>query len=205
MFKDSRALDAQRTAASFKKSMQAYTASSEKWFDGTAVSLDRRMDKCASLIHSARFAASRLPVTESSPYLRAERQLTSDLRALEALREDMLTGASHREDVHGPSGRRTAKLAAGISLASADQRWVDLESSRFVAANTDCLGDLDELGTRAANHAAFKTSTFTPQRSASITRVFVSKVVALGKQAYTPGPVRTASVVGDFAPEAMFL
>lgn len=96
--------------------------------------------------------------------------------------------------------------AALDGLPSADKRWVHLESSRFVAANTDCLSDPEELATRAQHHAALKTSTFSRPHSAAVTRAFVSSVVELGRRQYRPPVVnRTAAVYEDFDPQAMFL
>lgn len=96
-------------------------------------------------------------------------------------------------------------LPRSAHLDGADRRWVTLESAKFVAANGDCLDDSTELATRAHNHAAVHTSTYTGPRSRAVTAAFVEQVVDLGRKTYRP-PVRTAATeVVDIAPEAIFL
>jgi len=103
-------LDVQRTAAAFDQALQRYAAEAEKWFDGSVGSIDRRLGRCDRVLHSARATVARLSIADSARYLRVAEQLDSDRRALEALRTDLLTGASGREDVTGPLGQRTANL-----------------------------------------------------------------------------------------------
>ena len=213
MFKDAAALDRQRTATSFDKALGRYAAHAETWYDGTAGSVDRRLAVCERLLHSARATVARLSsLTDARRYLEAAADLDDDRRALIALRDDLLTGASSREDVVGPPGWRTAigpvtapLPEAGVvgrmpnppahmnealkpiyqnaidteqdpfeaikpHLGGLDRRWVDLESARFVAANTDALDDNHELVTRAHEYAARKrppSPQSAPQRSAS--------------------------------------
>ena len=71
--------------------------------------MDARLSSCNRLLHSVRSAASRLSVTDAAPFLRAAQRLESDKRALVALREDLLSGASNRADVIGPPGWRLAQ------------------------------------------------------------------------------------------------
>lgn len=89
--------------------------------------------------------------------------------------------------------------------ASIDRRWVKLEAAKFVSANTDALGDTEELSIRAANHAEVQTSTFTPARSKTVTAAFVDEVNSLRNRTYRPIQKRTAAVYQDFDPQAMFL
>ena len=260
MFRDARLADRQRTAQSFEKSLSTYAKTAEKWFDGTVGSVDARLVQCDRLLHSTRFTVARLDIADSSRYLTAAERLGEDRRALEALRDDLLSGAANRGDVAGPPGWRTAKgktpmtqnaivvpQAGGYpvsaplpkqpkspqptqllppsplkqpkskqpaqpkqpkqpKLAGTDQRWVTLESARFVAAHTDTLDDSNELATRAHDYAAMKTSTFTPARSAALCRAFVGAVVDLGRARPQPrvASSRPASVP-DVPAEAMFL
>ena len=305
MFKSAAELDRQRTAASFDKALARYGESAEKWFDGSVGSIDRRLGACDRLLYSAHATVARLAITDARRYLRAAAALNSDRRALFALRDDLLTGASSRADVVGPPGWRTASddddddddrptvppkdedfettinekqksriendgdygsdeevdtntgdgsdsegkqrrsatipappeagyelrmpyppvhMNEGLKgpyqnaidneedpfkaiqprLGGLDRRWVDLESARFVAANTDALDDNHELATRAHEYAAAKTSTFTPARSAAICERFVARVATLGRRAYRPAVVRTAAYQ-DFDDQAIYL
>lgn len=293
MFKDSSSLDRNRTATSFDKAYQGYTAKNESWYNGTVDSIDARLAACTKLVHSARSICARFSIRDAGRYLHAAQALANDYRALEALREDLLTGAASRADVQGPPGWRlatsefndhsedfpeaaqmglpgghvrsvavpggndgwrdippsaaaihrdregneTVKVPPGhfdyelgdyavhddpgaasvdsryrdrhlrhqhSSLNGEDQRWVALEAAKFVAANTDCLDDSQELATRAYHHAQTKTSTFTATHSAEVSREFVARVTRLGEQSYRP-PVRQAAVYQDFDPQAMFV
>lgn len=378
MFRDSRTLDRQHTAGSFREASQKYQAAAEKWFDGSPGSIDRRIAKCSALLHTARSTIARYPLSEAAPYLKAAKVLEADLDSLHSLRDAMITGASDFEEL-GPPGYREAahwfpggdaeasqfnldprmypsredwmdasnlrnyiqesdpaqrqKAAPGqwdpsigdyavrpaeqssaggapggvigadwgqdkpyagyggaydsgtpdavhgqaeqgtnpvptgkpefgtpgkdtlsrgtpptykpnvtpmaqrppaqqksfpnpltqkyqghppnvdppknsnTLVSSQDKRWVALESSRFVAANTDALDQPKELAIRAHNHASVATSTYSPDHSAQVCREFVGAVVAVGRNAYRP-PVkqRTAAVNYDeIPPEAMFL
>lgn len=109
MFKDARALDRQRTAASFDEALRRYAETTENFFDGSVGSLDRRLGVCDRLLHSARSVIGRLSTLDSRRYLRVAERLNEDRRALHALRDDLLTGASNREDVVGPPGWRAAR------------------------------------------------------------------------------------------------
>lgn len=133
---------------------------------------------------------------------------TAASRPADAYSQTAGPAAGHRppRPRRGPGGAGGSPLTAALSgLPPSDRRWVTLESSRFVSANTDCLSDPEELATRAQHHAAIKTSTFTRQHSAEVTRAFVSSVVELGKKTYRPSPVKTAAVDIGFDPEALFL
>jgi hypothetical protein len=115
MFKDSRALDRSRTDASFRLALRRYADDRERWFDGSVGSVDRRLGACERLLHSVRATVARLAITDSHRYLRAADELEADRRVLQGMRDDLLTGASSREDVIGPPGWRLAKghYAAG--------------------------------------------------------------------------------------------
>ncbi len=108
MFKDAAALDRQVTATSFEKGLEHYSSEAEKWFNGSVGSIDARLTACNRLLHSARATVARMAPTDAHRYLRAASELERDRRALLALRDDLLTGASGREDVTGPPGWRTA-------------------------------------------------------------------------------------------------
>lgn len=95
--------------------------------------------------------------------------------------------------------------AVNANLSGTDQRWVTLEASKFVAANTDCLDDSHELATRAHHYATLKTSTFNQVHSAAVSRAFVATVTDLGAQSYRPPVRETTAAFEDFEPEAMFL
>lgn len=91
------------------------------------------------------------------------------------------------------------------SLHPNDRRWVALEGPKFFTANTDALADSHELATRAHNHAAVVTSTFTRHRSAAVCQAFVEKVVELGREAYRPAQRREAATMPDFGDSSLYL
>jgi hypothetical protein len=146
MFKDARTLDSQRTASAFVAAYRKYLATAEKWFDGSAGSVDRRMTACDRLLHSAKSTVARMSVSESQRYLRAAEALTSDRIALAGLREDLLTGAANWSDP-GPPGYRHAKPLPGTSAGSNEfehpaprtkhPRWMDESSTLMKAPKTN--------------------------------------------------------------------
>lgn len=107
MFRDARALDQERTAASFDKAHGQYVKTAESWFDGTVNSVDRRISHCERLLHAVRFHSARLPVTASASFLKAGRDLEADHQVFADLRDDLLTGGSGWSDP-GPAGYRQA-------------------------------------------------------------------------------------------------
>ena len=96
------------------------------------------------------------------------------------------------------------------SLSPQDRRYVTLESSRFLADNID-TNDARELGTRAMHYAQKATSSYSVDRSRTITTAFVQRVVdgatqrsnhiALLRSASRPALDRAASLPS----EALFL
>ena len=121
MFKNARELDYQRTDASFRLALRRYADAAESWYDGSIDSVDARLGSCQRLLHSIRATVARLAVTDAARFLRAADDLEADRRALVALRDDLLTGASGREDVVGPPGWRTAAPEGGPLPEKGDQ------------------------------------------------------------------------------------
>jgi hypothetical protein len=231
MFKDARATDRERTAASFDRAMGHYARGAESWFDGRVGSIDARLAVCERLRHAARATVARMDITHSGHYLGALEALESDHRALTALREDMLFGGQDRaptryafdepDDISSgptpPSGPTESVTPSKTewneqnrphegALHGIDRRWVTLEAARFVTDNTDALASPHELATRAQHHAQVKTSTFTRERSAAISEAFVASVTELGV-VQRPRRQRTAAapIPVDFDASAMFV
>ena len=100
MFRDARAMDRQRTAASFDQALSRYHKTAESWFDGAVGSVDSRLAHCDRLLHSAKFTVARVDISDAQRYLAAANSLADDRRALEALRSDLLTGASDYQETH---------------------------------------------------------------------------------------------------------
>lgn len=194
----------QRSAEGFDAAITAWRDTSDNWFDGTVQSIDNRLRRCARLMHTANSQIRNGPTGDSYRYLAAHQELSADKQALAGLREDMLTGSFGREANVSPPGRTAAKTSA-VKLASQDQRWVDLESARFLQSNLDAAHLTEELSERARHHAEHHTSALGRERSRAMTAAFIDKVVELGRA--TPRP-RTASappVIPDFDDSLMFL
>jgi len=138
MFKNSRELDRQYTSASFRLALRRYADNSERWYDGTPDSVDARLGSCNRLLHSVRSAVNRLSVTDAVPFLNAVNRLETDKRALVALREDLLSGASNRADVLGPPGWRLAQESDRLHgpFAGYDD-WEDCTAQNSDASDPD--------------------------------------------------------------------
>jgi hypothetical protein len=185
--------------------MASWRESSDNWFDGTITSVDARLRHCNRLIAAANTIVGRVSIDDSRPYLTAAQELSADKQALAGLREELLTGGFGREAAGVPSPGRTAAKTATPDLAPQERRWVDLESARFLQANTAVAKEPGELAERARCHAEAHTSALGP-RSEAVTAAFVNKVASLGRAMPSQ---RTAAVgprvIPDFASELMFL
>jgi hypothetical protein len=230
MFRSAKALDRAKTHSTFKLAMASYEKTAENWYDGDVGSIDRRIAQVDKLLHHIRSIVSRLDFADSVPQLRAAQTLSADRKQLVELKRTLLTGAadystfktagpcmheheyegntflcSYDEDEPHEHSDEKERTSAVDALPPSDRRWVTLESSRFVSANTDCLSDPEELATRAGHHVALKTSTFSRPHSAAVSRAFVGAVVELGKKTYRPPPVKQSVIYQDVPAETMFL
>jgi hypothetical protein len=213
MFRSAKALDRAKTHSTFKQAMASYEKTAETWYDGSVDAVDRRIAAVDKLLHHIRTIVARLSFADSASQLRAAQTLSADRATLVEFKRTLLTGAADystwaNNDLDHSMDRTASKGASPAlppSLPAADRRWVTLESSRFVSANTDCLSDPEELGTRAEHHAALKTSTFSRPHSAAVTRAFVAAVIDLGRKQYRPPVVKQAAIDMNFKDEAMFL
>jgi len=171
----------------FSQRLAAFRESAHDWFDGTPQSIDRRMEKCSTLIATATAAVA----NDQLDQIPTVTELTADRKALAAMREDLLNGASGREAGQAPSGRRPLKLS------SADARRVYLGSRAFYQDNLDARYDLPEIAERARRYAQVECP--------HLTEAFVASVVESAKNA--PPPPRTAAVQPStgFPDGAMFL
>jgi hypothetical protein len=86
----------------FSQRLAAFRDTADSWFDGTVDSVDRRAEKCSTLLAAASGAVS----NDNLEHLATVAELTADHRALAAMRDDLLTGASGREAGETPPGRR---------------------------------------------------------------------------------------------------
>lgn len=192
MFTSSRSIDDRATATGFDSAYQKYAAAEDSWFDGTPHSVDSRLIQCRRLMNFAKAHIARRGA-EVGPLSRLA-SLEVEARALEALRDDLLTAAADREDNSPIAGVRIAgdghnhkrdglppwdedsdlwNREAG--LQPQDHRFVTLEASRFLADNTD-TDDVRELATRAKHFAEKFTSTYSADHSRNVTTAFVSRV-----------------------------
>lgn len=153
-----------------------------------------------------------VPATIGNPYHSPHLLGPPKEAADHSLTDTDFTGPSVNPYTGDDSGQLEMEPGAGAhwrhptaKLAGIDKRWVILEAAKFVAANGDALDDSHELATRAHNHAAVQTSTFTSQRSAAMSRAFVAQVVELGRQTYRAPVRRTAQADPDFGDSSIFL
>lgn len=102
---------AQRESAQINRRLDreltAFREASEGWFDGTPVSVDRRLAACTTLLNRARGALARSPFDPEPVRVTAE--LESIRRGLIGLKQDLLTGYADRVIEVRPAARqRTA-------------------------------------------------------------------------------------------------
>jgi hypothetical protein len=89
------------------------------------------------------------------------------------------------------------------ALSLQDRRYVELESAKFIRANSDC--SVDELATRARHHAELETSTFPQSRSRAVTAAFVQRTAQLRRAAPRPRVAAAPPRTPDCPDEFMFM
>ena len=98
MFRESSAIDSERTAASVR-SLYAKYSGNDNWFDGSPDSVDRRIAQAKKISNLCKAASVRLSGRNaSSQYIALAHEMDSDRTALEGLRRDLLTAAADRDD-----------------------------------------------------------------------------------------------------------
>ena len=112
MFRESSAIDSERTAASVRSLYKKY-AEHETWFTGTPDSVDLRIAQAKKIANIAKQASVRLSGRNAaSQYIALAAEMGSDISSLEGLRRDILTAAMDRESAiylkragygHGPA------------------------------------------------------------------------------------------------------
>jgi hypothetical protein len=158
-YAESRGLDTPRT---FTAALSEFRQESDSWFDGSPGSVDRRLSKCAKLLHQAETAAAGDPASQ----LTVIAELSADRTALKELRADLLSGANTRDPGYIPP-----RIAA---LTDRERRWVTLESAKFFADNEDAQRHTAEIAERARRHAEIATSA--SPRSRVLTAAFEAAV-----------------------------
>jgi hypothetical protein len=99
MFRESSAIDSERTAASVRSLYAKYSSAEDNWFNGTPDSVDSRIAQCKKISNLCRAASVRLSGRNaSSQYIALAHEMDGDRKALEGLRRDLLTAATDRDD-----------------------------------------------------------------------------------------------------------
>ena len=116
MFRESSAIDSERTAASVR-SLYAKYSGNDNWFDGSPDSVDRRIAQAKKISNLCKAASVRLSGRNaSSQYIALAHEMDSDRTALEGLRRDLLTAAADRDEDEpktNPWGGRVCKECGG--------------------------------------------------------------------------------------------
>jgi hypothetical protein len=98
MFRESSAIDSERTAKSVGSLYAKYSAD-ENWFNGSPDSVDRRIAQAKKISNLCKAASVRLSGRNaSSQYIALAREMDGDRADLEGLRRDLLTAAADRDD-----------------------------------------------------------------------------------------------------------
>lgn len=224
MFRESSAIDSERTAASVR-SLYAKYSGNENWFDGSPDSVDRRIAQAKKISNLCKAACVRLSGRNaSSQYIALAHEMDSDREALEGLRRDLLTAAADRddeatsvEDLIGPPyeederwgdedemWEKTKRLMAGNGLRRQAEKARYRAEARHFIAEQEC-DDLRELTIRAKNYAEKVSSTLPANKS----RAFVASFVEAVRGEYQPPrQKRTAASsygVQDFPAELLYM
>jgi hypothetical protein len=211
MFRESSAIDSERTAASVRSLYTKY-ADNENWFDGTPDSVDRRIAQIKKISNLCKAATVRLAGRNAgSQYIALAAEMDSDRTALEGLRRDLLTAAADHDDLDpsthddkynktaadvpaGPVGGEgppmdydtdsgtTAIADHGNSSHSIASRRAE---ARYFIAEQQC-DDVRELLIRAKNQAERIASTLPVRQARAQVAFFVEAVRREAERSYNP-------------------
>lgn len=145
---------------------KAYAQTKNSWFDGSIESVDSRLRQCREFLSSLREA-----VNIDSNFLSVAERIESDQQRLEVFRESLLNGAEFGRESVGPIIEGAFK-----HLPNNAQRWIVLESKKFLRANEDTWSDKNELLVRAKYHVNDQTKSMTPRHRSLVASAFLSEV-----------------------------
>lgn len=197
MFRESSAIDSERTASGVR-ALYAKYSENEEWFTGTPDSVDRRIAQCKRIANAAKAASVRLAGRDAGiQYIALAQEMDSDRTALEGLRRDLLTASSdryaeegfsygHGDDtvdkgtIDGPPAEWSPGQTGSDHQDHVHQGALRPEARLFIAEQ-EC-DDLGELLIRAQNHAE-RVSSVLPARQS---RAHVAAFVAAVREAAAP-------------------
>jgi hypothetical protein len=189
MFRESSAIDSERTASGVR-ALYAKYSENEEWFTGTPDSVDRRIAQCKRISNAAKAASVRLAGRNAGgQYIALAQEMDSDRTALEGLRRDLLTASSDRmaadvaptqptPPVNDGSGPPMESPLVPPTPAPAPQPTVMASlrpEARLFIAEQEC-DDLGELLIRAQHHAERVSSTLPARQSRTHVASFVEAV-----------------------------
>jgi hypothetical protein len=119
-YSTARSIDNQATATTFRAAYVRYASEAEAWFDGTPQSIDGRIARANRLTHLAKESVARQGMDADK--LASIAELQADVKALTALRHDLLTAGADREDTSPIAGVHIAAVCtcSGPTHAEAD-------------------------------------------------------------------------------------
>ena len=156
MFRESSAIDSERTASGVR-SLYAKYSENEDWFTGTPDSVDRRIAQCKRIANAAKAASVRLAGRDAGiQYIALAQEMDSDRTALEGLRRDLLTASSDRyaEDINDGSGPPMESPLAPPTHE--DHLHVDAPAHQDHLHQGSRYAAKDE-GNRPGNHTSYQT------------------------------------------------
>jgi len=191
MFRESSAIDSERTASGVR-ALYAKYSENEEWFTGTPDSVDRRIAQCKRISNAAKAASVRLAGRNAgAQYIALAQEMDSDRTALEGLRRDLLTASSDRYAEegfsygHGDEGVDKGTIDGPPAEWSPGQTGSDHQDhvhqgalrpeARLFIAEQEC-DDLGELLIRAQWHAERVSSTLPARQSRTHVASFVEAV-----------------------------
>lgn len=206
MFRESSAIDSERTAASVRPLYAEYTKN-ENWFDGTPDSVDRRIAQAKRISNLCKAACVRLAGREAgAQYIALAHEMDSDRASLEGLRRDLLTAAMDRyaeaealppqptefaEDdpvSRSPVGAMAKMMWNGSPMTGQEEtpafnpgpqrpsREASLRAEARYFIAEQECDDLGELLIRARNHAERVASTLPARQAQTVVSSFVNAV-----------------------------
>jgi len=168
MFHNTSAVKQKRAEKKILPMVASYWESMDSWYDGTMDSVNERTARCSEVL---RTVESELLTTGG--FVQEAEQLKRDEQELVAFQNELLVKLNKQSQINYQSASNRKALRG---LPKVGQKWVILESRKFIGQNQDVLSDRSELMSRAAQYVADNTYQLPSDRLSRLTAAFQCKI-----------------------------
>lgn len=169
MFKSTSTLKRESAERQIESALNKYYETKNSWYDGSLDSVNTRVAYCeevlgklnSSLLHTGSF------VSQSE-------ELSHELTLLASFQEQLISEEGQRlaVNVQTPFHKNAFKQLPRVA-----QKWVVLESKKFIRSNREVEADHDELMERASSYVIENTNQLPDRQLQLLTAAFQKRIV----------------------------